>query len=368
MQSRKTWIDGMKGIAICGVVMVHCGGGNLPSALETICGLGARGVQVFFLVSACLAFLSMEKAFAAGMDRRKICGWILKKFIRLVPLYYLAILIGCITGGSPYWLGSEGHITIPNVLAHCLFVHGLFPHYCNSLASVEWYLGVLAIFYVLAPLLFRVINNMRKAVVAWIGGTLICTFITYVAGSAVWQIKDAYVYANYIGTFSFIAQFPVLLLGIILYYVIKKCEGEYENTRAAAASYTLLMVALVMIAGIARTESSMWGVIGSVMFGLCFFLIALSQLLRTTPLIVNPLFCFLGKSSYPIYLMNYYLVFLYKSVYARYCPALIENKTAAWLVEFMVVLSLSALIARPLIWLSDQVLSRLQFGNADLNV
>lgn len=368
MQSSKMWIDGMKGIAICGVVMIHSGGGALPSVLGKIGGLGASGVQVFFLLSAYLTFLSMEKAFACGMNKKAVGRWILGRFARLMPLYYLALLIGCLTGGSSYWLGSEGHLTAANVLTHLFLLHGLFPHFCNSIIAVEWYLGVLAIFYVLAPLLFGAINSIQKAVTVWIWGTLICTFVTYAAVGFIPEVEDAYVYASYFDTFSFITQFPVLLLGIVLYYVLKEGQGKREETQAAAMSCALLVFALVMIGGIAQNKTTLWGVNGAAMFGMCFFLIALSQHFRTSPLIDNPLFRYLGKNSYPIYLLHYYVVFAYQSICERYGLFFIENEVAAWLVKIVVVLSLTALIAKPLTWLSDQVLHRFRFGNADLNV
>lgn len=368
MQLRKTWIDGMKGIAICGVVMIHSGGSALPSVLGKIGGLGASGVQVFFLLSSYLTFLSMEKAFSDGMNGKVVKRWMLGKFTRLMPLYYLALVIGCLIGGNPYWLGSEGRITIPNVLAHISFTHGLFPHYCDSIISVEWYLGVLAIFYVLAPLLFRVINNIWKAVTLSIWGTLICTFVTYVAVGFIPEVGDAYVYASYFETFSFIAQLPVLLLGIVLYYVLKEGQGKREEKQTAAMSCALLVLALVMIGGIARNKTTLWGVNGAAMFGVCFFLIALSQHFRASSLIDNPLFRYLGKNSYPIYLLHYYVISAYQQICEWYGLYFIENEVASWLVKFMVVLSLTALIAKPLTWLSNQVLHRFQFGNAELNV
>ena len=48
---RLKWIDALKGIAICGVVMIHSGGSNMPSYLGAIGAVGKNGVQLFFLIS-----------------------------------------------------------------------------------------------------------------------------------------------------------------------------------------------------------------------------------------------------------------------------------------------------------------------------
>ena len=158
-----SWIDSMKGIAMCGVIMIHSGGADLPSILGRVGNIGRNGVQVFFLLSAYLTFVSLHKIFERSAricsDRMYhksiIFAWWRKKFIKLIPLYYLMIIICSVfEGGSNYWLGSEGGISFFNILSHVFFIHGLFPHYTDSIIAVEWYLGVLAIFYLLAPMLY----------------------------------------------------------------------------------------------------------------------------------------------------------------------------------------------------------------------
>lgn len=44
---RKTWLDALKGIAICGVIMTHSGEADMSSFVGTIGRLGRNGVQMF---------------------------------------------------------------------------------------------------------------------------------------------------------------------------------------------------------------------------------------------------------------------------------------------------------------------------------
>lgn len=62
-KARISWIDSLKGIAICGIIMIHSGGADLPSLFGKIGNIGKNGVQLFFLISAYLSFISLERYF-----------------------------------------------------------------------------------------------------------------------------------------------------------------------------------------------------------------------------------------------------------------------------------------------------------------
>lgn len=220
---RQTWIDALKGVAICGVVMIHSGGANLPSYLGKIGYIGKNGVQLFFLLSAFLVFKSYENSFV-GKERKykEQVKWVIRKFIRLIPLYYISLLIcGVVQGGNDYWLGSEEGITIENIMAHIVFLHGFFPHYINSMIGVEWYLSALAILYCLTPFLYKIINLPEKSVAWFMVSGIVCELVSSVCSQLVSGCSDSYIYGNYFITLWFVAQFPVMLLGIVLYYVIR---------------------------------------------------------------------------------------------------------------------------------------------------
>lgn len=65
------WIDSLKGIAILGIVSAHCGGsGN--KYLDILIGNGSLGVQMFFIISAFLAFISMEQSLGDCINIRNV--------------------------------------------------------------------------------------------------------------------------------------------------------------------------------------------------------------------------------------------------------------------------------------------------------
>ena len=73
------WIDGLKGVAILGVILIHCGGASLPFPLSNVGDAGKYGVQLFFLISGYLAFLSYANHnkihVTGGGERESIQIW-----------------------------------------------------------------------------------------------------------------------------------------------------------------------------------------------------------------------------------------------------------------------------------------------------
>lgn len=318
-KTRMTWIDSLKGIAICGIVMVHSDTSGLPWLIEKIGNAGKCGVQLFFLLSAYLSFVSLEHFFngktaSQTHSFRHLISWWAGKFIRLIPLYYLALLIYALfLGGSSYWLGTQGHITIGNVLAHLFFLHGLFPHYADSIIGVEWYLGTLAIFYLLAPYLYKIINSLEKSVACFLLSTFLCRILSHFVYRIFPEGEDSYIYSAYAGTFNFFAQFPVLIAGIMLYFLFQSRMLE-KISKPKIISYILLLFAMVMIAGQALGQNSIFLISSETLYGLWFFLIAISQ--KICPLILtdNKLWRILGKYSYPIYLFHFFIFSIYDKI------------------------------------------------------
>lgn len=318
MTSEKlNWLDALKGIAICGVVMVHSGGSNLPSYLGNIGAAGKNGVQLFFLISSFLAFASYKN------KNQETKRWICYKIIKLIPLYYISVAIAVLFGGAgTHWL-AEDRVTVENIAAHLLLLHGFFPYYVDSIIGVEWYLGALVILYMLIPILCKKICTLEKSIIYFIWSTFICRLIIYICSQVTQDFSYGYIYNAYFNTFCFIAQFPVMLLGIIFYYI--KGLGKKLNNKPVFAN-TLLLLSLVMIGGMIVNKNKILGMSEYTLFGIGFLILVFSQSVRSTFFIDNNLFRLLGKNSYPIYLFHYFIIKLYE----RYVPDPFENLVVSW--------------------------------------
>lgn len=64
-----------------------------------------------------------------------------------------------------YYLGTLPDVSWLNVLCNLFFIHGFYPYYTNSI-NANWFMGVLAVFYLLAPFMYRIINSLERAIIA----------------------------------------------------------------------------------------------------------------------------------------------------------------------------------------------------------
>lgn len=364
------WINGMKGIAMCGVIMVHLGGSSLPSIMGHIGSIGKNGVQIFFLLSAYLTYCSLDKIFGGGyklyhekMSFKSVCIWWKKKFIKLIPIYYLMLIVCAVfEGGNIRWLGSEEHITFLNMLSHFLFIHGLFPHYTDSIIGVEWYLGALAIFYIMAPILYKYINSLEKSVGIFVVSIPMCYLVKECADLFLPAVEDVYIYETYIDEFGILAQLPVLLLGIVLFFALKSYD-EQKIKEKRTLSYALLVFSLIMILGQAYQKNTLYMINEATIFGIWFLGISISQAIWQCPLIDNCVFRTIGKYSYPIYLIHFFFI----QMFQKYYDLNIQNEILNWGLQYIIVLSISMAVSiviikfydRPLLkWMNNFMLSK----------
>ncbi len=238
--NRLGYIDGLKGIAILAVTIAHAGGCSLPGVFGRMAEDGPRGVQLFLLISGMLTISSLNRFYAdKKLSFRNATDWCLKKYVRLAPLFCIADIFGLLLHtyeGNVYT--DPDSINAWNVLAHFALIHGFIPHYINSILCIEWYVGVLWIYMLLSPLIYKAFNGLKRALL-------------------------------------------LLVVGVALLY-IQNCGVQ-------------------PLPLLTRNDT----------FSLWFCIIIISQAIHSSVLIDNPIFRFLGKYSYGIYLFQYVVVNFY---------------------------------------------------------
>lgn len=313
-EKSRGYVYALKGLAILGVTMVHSGGHNLPGILGMIGTEGARGAQLFFVLSGIHAFQSLSNY----LDDKKITfkgilGWYYRKLVRLAPLYYVAVVISMVTKSwSVYWLGNEGRVTAGNIVAHILFLHGLFPHYSDSILAVEWYLGVLWIFLLITPLLFYLINSLERSILFFIVVYTINPLIKLTIVKLLPMDTDPPIYSAFINVFCPNNQLLVYSLGIVAYFAIGRLKNrEIKNRKLLSGA--LLFFGLTLIYGQITGVNSLFCFSHQEMFGLFFFVIVISQAIYAFKIIDNPIFRTLGKYSYGMFLFQFIWLNFYDS-------------------------------------------------------
>jgi acyltransferase-like protein len=81
---RFVYIDVLRGYAVLGALFVHC---SQYVGFDCFAAFGARGVQLFFVVSA-LTLMASWHSRADG-----VTAFFLRRVFRIVPMYWLTILI-----------------------------------------------------------------------------------------------------------------------------------------------------------------------------------------------------------------------------------------------------------------------------------
>lgn len=334
--SRYDYLDSLRGIGVLCVVMVHTGQYgrfNVPGLVSYFVSQGEKGVQLFYLVSAFTLFLSMKNRFTRELN--PIGNFFIRRFFRVAPMYYIAIAVYLsVYGFGPrYWLGDVQNISVLNILSNITFLHGFNPYWINSVVPGGWSIGVEMTFYCILPLLFSKIKTINHAVNCFAVSIFVRT-ILYQLLSRFNPIGSDYLWSNYL--FLYIpSQFPVFCLGIIMYFILIEKQSFFD------ISYkTLFVLSLCRLVDLFTGRGYFWA--GHIIFALVFLLFAMSISKYKNRIAVNPVFSYLGKISFSMYLVHFgVLIFLTKINFIDFA----ENGIINFVIRFIIVVGLSAAIS-----------------------
>lgn len=154
------YLDGLRGVAILLVFMIHAGGWGIRSLGDignSIADHGKYGVTVFFVASAYVICLSASRAFKGEDYNWK--AFYVRRFFRIAPMYFLVLAI------SIFMLQPNAWPPTASIVSHFTFLNVLYPRYANDILSVEWSIAVEMGFYAIFPLLVLLVRRNLKSVV-----------------------------------------------------------------------------------------------------------------------------------------------------------------------------------------------------------
>lgn len=121
------FVDALRGWAVIGVILVHtyqwipCS----SETLGTIAKRGAFGVQLFYIISAFTLFLSLSRRYFS--DTSPFICFFIRRFFRIAPLFYLAILFYSILDGLGPRFWAPNGVGALHIILTALFLHGWMP-------------------------------------------------------------------------------------------------------------------------------------------------------------------------------------------------------------------------------------------------
>ena len=295
------YIDALRGLAIIGVLVVHCGQKgsyeHLPPLVQSTVLKGAFGVQLFYVASAFTLFLSLTHR--KGGSTTRWSAFFARRFFRIAPMYYLGICYFLWQDGlgPRYWLGDAPGISAWNVISNFTFLHGFNPYWITSVVPGGWSIAVEMLFYSLIPLLFYRIKNTQQAFVF----LLITLFIRASLQFALNRfplIPDEVLWGHYLYLYL-PSQLPVFALGILLFFIVQ------ENYKLPLSPLLFLISSAILMAHLAGIPL----LPDHFLFAIAFVLLALALSRFEFKAFVNPVTVFIGKVSYSLYLVHFAVLF-----------------------------------------------------------
>lgn len=276
--SRLVEIDALRGIAAIAVVLFHLTTRymelfSFKSSPIISFPLGHHGVNLFFIISGFVIFMTLEKT-ARPLD------FVVSRFSRLFPVYWVAVFV---TFALTHWLGLPGKlVSFGAAVANMLMLHGLFrvPH----VDGVYWTLEVELLFYFGMFFLFCIGALSR---IHWALMALLALRLLYFVMHQAFGIDLPWILYR----LSILAYIPWFAIGISIYLATsRKAQGQWKAPAftAALAIATLLIVESIGLAALALAMAA------------AVFLAASGRLTWLR----NPVLAWLGAISYPLYLVH----------------------------------------------------------------
>jgi peptidoglycan/LPS O-acetylase OafA/YrhL len=140
--------DGLRAIAALLVVVVHVGfasGYTFRSSLGRYTARGEIGVSVFFLISGFLLYRPFAAAALSGRAAPNVRSYLVRRALRIVPLYWVALVVTYLFTG---WKSVYG---VSGFLEHAFFLQVYSSHWVLHGITQAWSLCIEVTFYLLLP-------------------------------------------------------------------------------------------------------------------------------------------------------------------------------------------------------------------------
>lgn len=342
---RLDYMNVARGCAILMIILVHTAQAvpGLSFLAYAIAQCGQFGVQFFFVISAYTLCLSFENR----LDERKpIFYFYIRRFFRVAPLYYVAImfyflfftlkrfyLTGNVSSFEPY--------SIQNVLANVFLIHGFVPSANNNIVPGGWSIGTEMAFYLVFPFLFALLKTGAIGRIKKVCAAIVLVFIVNLFFQS---LANEYSSIGIDGSdflyFNIINQFPVFLLGILIYFFTSEGRGRNLQIPGIYLAGLGIVFSLVAVYALSSGMPLMRAVI-PIISGLSFFFFVL--FLRKINA-GNIFFSRIGIYSFSMYVFHFIFVWGAVPQIAKRLNKIISPDITL-IFSFLIVVGLTYLVA-----------------------
>ncbi len=246
-------LECLRGVAILMVFAFHAYGISLGtemrehSILMSYIVSGNSGVTLFFVLSGfllSLPWLNFLQGNTASVPN--ILNFYRSRFLRIIPLYYLAILVSVL---------ATGKVAVGASAAVFSFIgFDIFPY-----SVVWWTLATEVQFYLLLPVLFMAWSHSRltRAVLLLAFCVWAYSYITLVLFNGLPPESMKYFYTK-----SLFGRFPAFLIGILaaaLYLKLKSQAGLDKHKNSLKYVSLVMSIGFIFVLGVVLQKSAIMG-------------------------------------------------------------------------------------------------------------
>jgi peptidoglycan/LPS O-acetylase OafA/YrhL len=317
------FIDALRGLAIIGVLLSHAqrnveiyqamGRPALMSPwLSRYAAQGARGVQLFFVVSALTLFLSAGRR--AG-DGESWLSFYIRRIFRIAPMFYIAFLVYC---AIPALVKGQAWPPWGTVLGTLSFTNGWSPAWllgANDVVPGGWSIGVEMSFYLVFPLVFLALRQFGTALAALLV-LLVVDIVAWPYLPGYSPIADAGLWQRFV--FIWLPnQLPVFLCGICAYFILFTPAGRLTrffhegSQRVNACGFALAVIVLAVLPQWTDDPRAVFA------YGAAFALLALCLYRQPYRWLVSVPLQHIGKISFSGYLTHFFMLQVARKLLAR---------------------------------------------------
>ena len=253
----------LSGIAILMVILTHTG--------ISVFYPGFMGVDIFFFLSGYFLCHSYKS--------HSITEFYKRRYKRIIPMFlFLAIVMSFIN----YY--NYGGTTTLEIIGNLTTI----SYYLPSSNFVDWYLSSLFVFYLIFPLLYRLMSNRWNLLFLCI--ILISIFFVFALFDLHWRYECA------------LGRIPVFCMGIMTYheFVTEKHTETYKPFIFSIVSFILVIPALMLYKEKMVETYYLFYLMAPI------FIVTLNKTMAkiSIPGIIDKCLIFLGKYSLEIYVAN----------------------------------------------------------------
>jgi peptidoglycan/LPS O-acetylase OafA/YrhL len=212
-EARIQSLDGIRGAAALWVFATHATYAGLLPPILNFRGAGRGGVVLFFFLSAYLLSGPFLRNPRTGLTWQSWATYWVRRFFRIVPLYYLVLIALFLVGASPFNALTSSDRSLPSLLIqHLSFQKGL---------SVFWTIIVEVRFYVVLPFLIMLMAAVRRTLKA---GRLLLLLIGFL-----WIMCVAFgvIEQGTLRTLGIDKHAPIFITGLMTAFLA--CDGRFDS-------------------------------------------------------------------------------------------------------------------------------------------